>query len=200
VEADAAVAAVDRWIDERFDAIRGRPVADRVMYTASTVGEHGTVWLLMCLVLLVRPTTRRRALRALVWLGIESVLVNGPMKMAFRRERPDAPDEHPHRLRAQTSSSFPSGHSASSAAMATILSEGSPLAPVWWAVALTIAASRIHVRDHHASDVLGGLLIGTGMGVAGRHLGPHDASTGRGVDVVIDLALDPGGRVRGLGV
>jgi len=194
------VDSFDRWIDEQFDALRGRPLVDRVMYGASTVGEHGGVWLLICLVLLVRPTSRRRALRALLWLGIESVLVNGPMKMAFRRQRPERPDAQPHRLRVQTTSSFPSGHSASSATMATILSEGSPWVPAWWAVALTIAVSRVHVRDHHASDVMGGLAVGTGLGMLGRRLGPHDASTRGGLDRVIDVALDPSGRVRGLGI
>lgn len=190
------VAAFDRWADARFEALRGHPVADRVMYTASAVGEHGTIWLLVALALVVRPSTRRRGLRLLLWLGIESAVVNGPMKLAVRRERPERLGERPHRLREQSTSSFPSGHSASSACMATLLAEGSRWWPVWWAVALTIAASRIHVRDHHASDVAGGLVVGAGMGLLGRRLGPHDTSTGWGLDAVLDLALDPSGRLR----
>ena len=196
---DRTVGGFDRWVDRRFDALRGRPVADRILYTASTVGEHGTIWLLIALVLVVRPPTRRRGLRLLLWLGIESAVVNGPMKMAVRRERPERPGERPHRLREQSTSSFPSGHSASSACMATLLAEGSRWWPVWWAVALTIAASRIHVRDHHASDVAGGLVVGVGMGLLGRRVGPHDTSTGRGLDVVVDLALDQSWRRRGRG-
>lgn len=175
------VAQLDAAVDARFLALRGRPVVDRIMYTATIIGEDGRIWLAASALLSLRPATRRRALRALVWLGIETVLVNGPMKRSVRRERPVSPEQHAYVIRAQTSSSFPSGHSASSATVATILSEGSPLAPVWWAIALTIAVSRIHVRDHHASDVVGGLLIGTGLGMLGRRLGPRDRPAGSGV-------------------
>ncbi|MEZ5239905.1 MAG: hypothetical protein R2716_13465 [Microthrixaceae bacterium] len=41
--------------------------------------------------------------------------------------------------------SFPSGHAASGALMAVILSESSPMAPVWVLLALGIGASRAHV-------------------------------------------------------
>lgn len=172
--AEDLVARLDRWIDARFDAVRGRPLVDRVMYTATIVGEDGRIWLAIAALLALRPATRRKAVRLLVWLGVETVLVNGPMKRAFRRQRPAAVGEHAYTIRVQKSSSFPSGHSASSATMATILSEGSRLAPLWWAIALTIAVSRIHVRDHHASDVAGGLLVGAGLGVLGRRTGPLD--------------------------
>lgn len=172
--AEQLVARLDRWVDERFDAVRGRPLVDRVMYTATIVGEDGRIWLAIAGLLALRPATRRKALRLLLWLGVETVLVNGPMKRAFRRARPVALGDHAYAIRVQKSSSFPSGHSASSATMATILSEGSRLAPLWWAIALTIAVSRIHVRDHHASDVAGGLLVGAGLGVLGRRAGPLD--------------------------
>lgn len=171
---ELAVAAFDSWVDRCFEPGRGRPVVDRVMYTASVVGEDGRIWLVAAGLLAIRPSTRRLSLRLLVWLGIETVLVNGPMKRAVGRSRPEGPEDHPYALRVQRTSSFPSGHSASSATMATILSEDSRWAPVWWAIALTIAASRIHVRDHHASDVVGGLLVGTGLGLLGRRLGPLD--------------------------
>ncbi|MCB1017930.1 MAG: phosphatase PAP2 family protein [Acidimicrobiales bacterium] len=169
-----ALAEADRWVDERFDTLRGRPAADAVMYTATRVGEHGLVWLALAGVLLVQPARRRKAVRLLVWLGIESALVNGPLKRSIGRTRPEMVGEHAYKIRVQTSSSFPSGHSASSACMATLLSEGSRLWPLWWAAALTIALSRVHVRDHHASDVAGGLAIGTAIGLLGRRLGPRD--------------------------
>ena len=34
--------------------------------------------------------------------------------------------------------------------------------------AAAVAASRVHLRAHHASDVLAGAAIGTVLGVAGR--------------------------------
>lgn len=169
-----AVAAFDDRVDEAFAPLRGRALVDRVFYTATIVGEDGRIWLAVAALLLLRPASRRKALRLLIWLGVETVLVNGPIKRAVKRPRPVFEGEHVHKIRAQTSASFPSGHSASSATVATILSEGSRLWPLWWAIALVIATSRVHVRDHHASDVVGGLAIGTALGLAGRRLGPPD--------------------------
>lgn len=169
-----AVAAFDDRIDEAFAPLRGRALADRVLYTATIVGEDGRIWLAIAALLALRPASRRKAMRLLVWLGVETVLVNGPIKQAVKRPRPEFDGERVHKIRAQRSASFPSGHSASSATVATILSEGSRLWPLWWAIALVIAASRVHVRDHHASDVVGGLAIGTAIGLAGRRLGPRD--------------------------
>ena len=169
-----AVAAFDDRVDEAFAPLRGRALADRVFYTATIVGEDGRIWLAIAALLALRPASRRKAARLLVWLGVETVLVNGPIKQLVKRPRPVFEGEHVHKIRAQKSASFPSGHSASSAAVATILSEGSRLWPLWWAIALVIGASRVHVRDHHASDVVGGLVIGTAIGLAGRRLGPPD--------------------------
>jgi hypothetical protein len=41
----------DRWIDDLFEQyLRGRPVADRVFYGASALGDHGTIWLILAAV------------------------------------------------------------------------------------------------------------------------------------------------------
>ena len=169
-----AVAAFDDRVDEAFAPLRGRPLVDRVMYGATIVGEDGRIWLAIAALLALRPAGRRKALRVLLWLGIETALVHGLVKPSVKRVRPEFEGEHVHKIRVQTSASFPSGHSASSATVATILSEGSRLWPLWWAIALVIGASRVHVRDHHASDVVGGLAIGSAIGLAGRRLGPRD--------------------------
>ena len=59
------------------------------------------------------------------------------------------------------------------AAVFTIVaSEDDPLAPVYAAVALVVATSRIHVRIHHASDVVGGLVVGTALGIGLRRWWP----------------------------
>ena len=175
-----AVATFDDRVDEAFGPLRGRALVDRVFYTATIVGEDGRIWLAIAALLALRPASRRKALRLVLWLGVETVLVNGPIKRSVKRARPEFEGEHVHKIRAQTSPSFPSGHSASSATVATILSEGSRLWPLWWAIALVIGASRVHVRDHHASDVVGGLAIGTAIGLAGRRLGPRDAGADAG--------------------
>jgi undecaprenyl-diphosphatase len=140
------------------------------MYTASALGDDGRVWIAASIVRSRRqPEPLRHLGRQLAWLGIESALVNGPAKGAVRRQRPVPILEHRYPLRRPGNSSFPSGHAASAATMATLLSEDG-LAPLWWGLALTIAASRVYVGVHHATDVAAGLAIGTAIGYAARHI------------------------------
>jgi undecaprenyl-diphosphatase len=105
-----------------------------------------------------------RAVRLSASLGVESALVNGAVKSVFRRERPVHEGERPHRLRTPRTTSFPSGHASSAFLAATLLADRSRGKPVFFALAAAVAASRIHVRIHHASDVAGGAAIGLAMG------------------------------------
>ncbi|MBX3284409.1 MAG: phosphatase PAP2 family protein [Acidimicrobiales bacterium] len=162
---------VDDWAGGELRRLRGVPGVDLVMYGASRLGDDGRFWIAAAAVRAVgRPAPLVRLGRQLAWLGIESAVVNGPAKGLVRRPRPVALGHpHPRRLRVPSNSSFPSGHAASAATMAVLLSEDG-LAPLWWAVALTIAASRVYVGVHHASDVAAGLAIGAGIGYLARHV------------------------------
>jgi undecaprenyl-diphosphatase len=57
--------------------------------------------------------------------------------------------------------SFPSGHAAAATAVAATLVFAHPLfAPVVLPLAALVAASRVTLRVHHASDVVAGVLLG----------------------------------------
>jgi membrane-associated phospholipid phosphatase len=43
---------------------------------------------------------------------------------------------------------------------------------LYYLIALVVAASRVHVRIHHASDVLGGIAFGVVLGEVARQLVP----------------------------
>jgi undecaprenyl-diphosphatase len=163
--------AVDRWFEQH---LRGRPLADRVMYTASALGDHGIIWLALALLQARRRGGEWRLplVRVAVGLGIESALVNGPVKWMFRRTRPVHLGPRPRPLRQPRTSSFPSGHASAAYFGAALLRDDDPLWPLYYAIAIVVAASRIHVRIHHASDVLGGMGIGIGLGEFTRHLVP----------------------------
>ena len=109
-------------------------------------------------------------------LGIESAVVNGGIKPLFNRPRPaDWEDAAGKQVRRPKTASFPSGHASSGAVAAVLLSDAVPaLRPVWWGLAATVAASRIHTRMHHASDVLAGAVVGTAIGLVARSLAPGD--------------------------
>jgi undecaprenyl-diphosphatase len=165
------ISAFDQQVDKEFDRIRGHPVADRVFYGASAIGDHSLIWLILCAARALRSDQDRRyASRAAVGVGVESALVNGVIKSLIGRRRPVDTGERPFRLRVPRTSSFPSGHATAAFCAATLLSEDDPLAPLYFGAALVVAWSRVYVRIHHASDVLAGIAVGLALGGLGRRL------------------------------
>ena len=172
-----AVGAFDAAVERGFDrALRGRPAADRLFFTASALGDFSLVWHGISAVrALVRPGYRPAARRLAVALAVESLVVNWGIKSLFRRTRPRWDQPRPLRLRQPRTSSFPSGHATSGFLAATLLAEGSRTPAAWYALATVVAASRVHVRIHHASDVVAGAAMGLGVGrvVRRRRPVPH---------------------------
>ncbi|MDQ1428778.1 MAG: hypothetical protein QOK39_2254 [Acidimicrobiaceae bacterium] len=165
----------DQWVDEGVaDWLRGIAVADRVFYAASALGDHGIIWLILAAARGLRSENAWRAtLRAAAAVGVESILVNGPVKWVFKRQRPTPRGVSPHPLRNPRTSSFPSGHATSAFCAAALLSDGDPvMRPVYYGLAAIVAWSRIHVRVHYASDVIGGVFIGIALGKIGKRLVP----------------------------
>lgn len=140
------------------------------MYGLSQAANHSILWhginAVDALVggAVAGPAHRRRALRRSVVLAVEQAAVNGPIKSLFRRDRPEHVTDHPHGLRVPMTSSFPSGHASAGACAAVLLSRDLGVAPLWWALAGTVAWSRVHVGVHHASDLAGGAVVGTSLG------------------------------------
>ena len=159
-ETTAAIEAFDEAVEQLFARLRGNPVADRVFYTASELGNFSILWHALAWAGATSKRGRRRALRVSVALLVESALVNGPIKSAFNRSRPLPEHDHPHRLRQPLTSSFPSGHASAAVVAAALLSERRRRRWPFWAAALAVASSRVHVRIHHASDVVVGAVVG----------------------------------------
>ncbi|WP_420638744.1 phosphatase PAP2 family protein [Candidatus Poriferisocius sp.] len=159
-DATAAVEAFDEAAEQLFARLRGNPVADRIFYTASELGNFSILWHALAWAGARSPRQRRNALRVSVALAVESALVNGPIKAQFNRSRPLVQHDHPHRLRQPLTSSFPSGHASAAVVAAALLSEPRRRRWPFWTATAVVAASRVHVRIHHASDVVVGALVG----------------------------------------
>jgi undecaprenyl-diphosphatase len=172
------IAAFDKAVDEAFDVLRGNLVADRVFYTASALGDHSLIWLILGALRGLRSEHDwKAAIRVGVILGAESALVNVGIKSLFRRTRPPWEQLQSNRssrikLRKPLTSSFPSGHATSAFTAAGLLADDDPLWPLYYGLAIVVAASRVYVRVHHASDVVGGIPIGIALGRIGRKLVP----------------------------
>ncbi len=170
----SAVNVFDDTVDRAFDPLRGNPRADWIFYAASETADYSRAWhLISAAMAIVSPSRRADSLRLAVMLGIESVLVNGVIKEIVDRERPPQLEDRAYEVRRPRTKSFPSGHASSATMTAALLSEAVPrLKPVWWVLAATVSASRIHNRMHHGSDVAAGAAFGTLFAVAARKFWP----------------------------
>jgi undecaprenyl-diphosphatase len=171
----ARFARFDDRVDGAFDHVRGNPVADRVFYGASELGDFSLVWFILGALRGLRSERDwRAAVRVGVGLAVESAFVNGVIKSFFRRRRPVTPEGFVHvlPLRRPRTSSFPSGHATSAFSAAALLSEDDALWPLYYAIAAVVATSRVYVKMHHASDVVAGAALGALMGRAARKAFP----------------------------
>ncbi len=165
------VARFDQAVDQAFDQLRGNPVADRLFYAATELGDFGLIWVLIgATQALGGDRQLGRFGRLTATLAVESVVVNGVIKSFFKRERPVSQEPRPYKMRMPLTTSFPSGHSSTAVVAALLLSEGSAVWPLYWGIAGVVATSRIYVRIHHASDVVGGLATGLVIGTTARAL------------------------------
>ncbi len=167
------VRRLDQGVDGAMEYCRGHPAVDRLFYAASSLGDHSLIWLILGALRGLRSEHDfKAAVRVGAGVAMESTLVNLGMKSLFRRSRPASGRERPLRLRQPRTSSFPSGHATSAFTAAALLSDDDPLWPVYYAVAAVVAASRVYVGIHHASDVLAGVAVGVVLGHVGRRLAP----------------------------
>jgi undecaprenyl-diphosphatase len=160
------ISAFDRSAEVVFDQVRGQWAVDRLFYSASALADFSLLWHLVGASRALRTRHQAESVRMAAALGVESLLVNVGVKSLFRRRRPVRQEHQRHQLRQPRSSSFPSGHATSGFMAATLLSEGrSRLNRLgWYSLAGVVAASRVHVNIHHASDVVGGAVMGAGLG------------------------------------
>jgi undecaprenyl-diphosphatase len=155
----------DETVDQAFENLRGNATIDRAFYEASELGDFSLLWFLLgATQALAARDPVVDLVRTSAILGLESLTVNQGVKRLFRRERPLHEAERPHRLRTPLTSSFPSGHASAAFTAAVVLSEGKRTKPLYFALAAVVASSRIHVRIHHASDVVAGAVLGYGIG------------------------------------
>ena len=168
------VARFDDAIDLAFTRFRGHPFADGVFELASQLGDWSVLWHVIGGLRGLGGNERAdEAVRLSTVLGVESLLVNQVVKRVFLRRRPVHEHKAPRRIRRPITSSFPSGHASSAFCAAVLLSAGRRrTAPLWFALAGIVAASRIHVKLHHASDVVAGALLGILIGSVARSLWP----------------------------
>ncbi len=161
------MSTLDETVDAAFEPLRGRPGLDRAAAIVSNLADYGLIWVLLAGVKARRRgPDRRRAVVALGTAGFSSLIVSRMVKAAVERQRPD---EHlTAAVRAPTSSSFPSGHTLAAFCTAFVLGDTDTGTAASVGFAAAVAASRVHLRAHHPTDVIGGAMIGSVLGMGLR--------------------------------
>lgn len=166
----------DDAVDAHFERrLRGVPAIDRLMYSVTELADFSLLWHLVGATRGLRSDAHAaEAMRLSVVLGAESTVVNGGLKSLFKRTRPIPEHARPHHLRMPLTTSFPSGHASAAFCAATLLGDGrrGRAQAGWFALAGLVASSRVHVKIHHASDVVGGAVVGLALGRLSRRLWP----------------------------
>jgi undecaprenyl-diphosphatase len=162
-----ALGRIDEVVDGAFEPLRGKAPVDRGAAAFSNLSDYGLVWVLLGLVKMRRRGPgRRRAFLALGAAGFSSLFVSRLVKRTVDRERPE--DHLDASVRSPTSSSFPSGHTLAAFTTAFVLAESEAGTAASVGFAGAVAASRVHLRAHHPTDVMGGAVIGSVLGMALR--------------------------------
>ncbi len=161
-----AIERFDHQVNERLERLRS-PALDRIFYPLSSAADHSLLWLILGTTRALRKNDVKFAVRFAAAMGFESALTNGPIKTIFDRRRPLAgavvSDPLPYGMHRPITSSFPSGHATAGFTAAVLLSRPGRRAP-WFVLAAAVASSRVYVRMHFASDVIGGAVVGLVLG------------------------------------
>lgn len=139
-----------------------------LLIPVSRAGDMGIFWIGLCVLLLALCRTRRGGALTLCGLAAEFAVCDLVLKRLFLRPRPYlvvrglvclVPPE--------SSTSFPSGHAASSFVCAYLLTRFfGKKGALAYIPATLIAVSRVYAGVHYLSDVLAGMALGTLVGAA----------------------------------
>ena len=169
------VHAFDAAIEKRIEPFRNAAF-DRFFYSLSSAADHGLIWGALAGVRAARRHDPKVVARLSAAMTVESGLTNGAIKSLFGRVRPLVHYENeaplPYGMRRPITSSFPSGHATTAFMAATMLADGTDAGPAYFTLAALIAFSRVYVRLHHTSDIVGGALLGLALGRIAKRIVP----------------------------
>ena len=146
------------------------PFLDKIMVFITRFGDAGIIWIVLSIVLLLIPKTRKSGAVMVVALVVDVLLCNIVLKNLVARTRPYDVNTGVHLLVAKLHDySFPSGHTAASFASVTALylAGEKKLWKFALVLACLIAISRLYLYVHYQTDVLGGILFGVISGYLG---------------------------------
>lgn len=146
------------------------PRLDKTLAFITSLGNAGIIWIVLAVVLLILPKTRKAGIIVAAALLMDLILCNLILKNLVARVRPyDVNTAIAILIKKPLDFSFPSGHTAASFAAMTALFLAK-MKKAWIAalvLAVLIAFSRLYFYVHYPTDVLGGAIVGILSGIIG---------------------------------
>jgi len=141
---------------------------DRIMPLITRLGDCGMLWLAIALVFLITNRYHNDGLLIIISLLFCIIIGNVIIKLLCARMRPCHVNDKINLLISMPRDySFPSGHTMSSFAAATIIANANyKIGIVSFIVAILIAFSRLYLYVHYPSDVLVGAILGVVISIS----------------------------------
>ena len=146
------------------------PILDKIMQLITHLGDMGIIWIILTIVMLLIPKTRKSGVIMAAALIVDVILCNVILKNLIARVRPYDVNTAVQVLVAKPKDfSFPSGHTAASFAsvVALFMAGERKLWKPALMLSCLIAVSRLYLYVHYPTDVLGGMVFGILAGFAG---------------------------------
>ena len=139
---------------------------DKVFVFITKLGDFGGIWVVLAIILLISKKYRKHGLTLVLALLFCSLLGDAILKPLFARLRPFEFNDNIMLLIPKPNGySFPSGHTMSSFAAATVLLyTNRKYGIIALIFAALIAFSRLYLYVHYPSDILAGMIIGILLG------------------------------------
>lgn len=155
------------------DTMHGSNIINHVMKWISIISDDGLIWLALAIVFLFFKKTRKAGILTILCVGATFVVNSIILKELIARPRPFTESTEladfitSLGMKLPDSYSFPSGHTFSSFACATVICmQLKGKTPFIYIFSVLVAFSRIFLCCHYLTDVLAGAAIGVLVAIA----------------------------------
>ena len=156
---------------DRLHNFLERPWFDSLMIFVTQSGNMGTVWIIAALLMMLIEPSFKEGYTMLIALILCITIGNLIIKNIVKRNRPFFHKDYKLLIKQPRDYSFPSGHTLSSFAAATVIFLTNPICGVIaYIYASLIALSRLYLRVHFFSDVGFSLIAGIVIGNVANYI------------------------------